>query len=48
LRQFGRDVACVTDIAPRASDEAMMQLAAHDARLLPTEDKDFGDRCSAK
>jgi predicted nuclease of predicted toxin-antitoxin system len=43
LRQAGHDVAYVPDLSPQASDIEVMHLAATDARLLLTEDKDFGD-----
>ena len=43
LRQAGHDVTYVSDIAPRASDMEVMTRAESEARLLLTEDKDFGD-----
>ena len=43
LRDLGHDVVYTGDIAPRASDTEVMDLAAHERRLLLTEDKDFGD-----
>jgi predicted nuclease of predicted toxin-antitoxin system len=42
LRAAGYDVVAVADIAPRADDEAVAHLAAREARILITEDKDFG------
>jgi predicted nuclease of predicted toxin-antitoxin system len=32
----------MAEVAPRAEDEAVAGLAAHDDRILLTEDKDFG------
>jgi predicted nuclease of predicted toxin-antitoxin system len=33
----------MSEVAPRASDEHVLARADSDQRLLPTEDKDFGD-----
>jgi predicted nuclease of predicted toxin-antitoxin system len=43
LRQSGHDVVYVADIAPRASDVEVMDVALREQRLLLTEDNDFGD-----
>jgi predicted nuclease of predicted toxin-antitoxin system len=43
LRQSGHDVVYVAEIAARASDAEVMNLAERGARLLLTEDKDFGE-----
>jgi predicted nuclease of predicted toxin-antitoxin system len=43
LRQSGHDAVYVADIAPRASDVEVMEVALREQRLLLTEDKDFGD-----
>jgi predicted nuclease of predicted toxin-antitoxin system len=42
LRASGFDVAAVGEISPRATDEAVIALAVREARVLLTEDKDFG------
>jgi predicted nuclease of predicted toxin-antitoxin system len=42
LRQAGYDVAAVVDTHPGAEDEAVLALARLEARILLTEDKDFG------
>jgi predicted nuclease of predicted toxin-antitoxin system len=42
LRSAGFDVLAVAEISPRASDESVADLAIHEARVLLTEDKDFG------
>jgi predicted nuclease of predicted toxin-antitoxin system len=43
LADLGHDVCSVFDIDPRASDEVILALALQDARVLITEDKDFGE-----
>ena len=42
LREAGHDVAAITEISPRATDEAVIERAAREERMLLTEDKDFG------
>lgn len=42
LREAGYDVVCVSEIAPRAEDVVVIELAVRDERVLLTEDKDFG------
>ncbi len=42
LRTWGHDVAAVTEISPRVSDEEVARLALAEERILITEDKDFG------
>lgn len=42
LRASGFDVAAVGEMSPRATDEAVIALAVSEARVLLTEDKDFG------
>jgi len=42
LRAAGHDVAAVAEMSPRADDERVMSLAQSEQRILPTEDKDFG------
>lgn len=42
LRGAGHDVVAVSDAYPGALDEEVIALAAKDARILLTEDKDFG------
>jgi predicted nuclease of predicted toxin-antitoxin system len=43
LRDAGHDVSYVCDFAPRATDAEVAGQAHSDARLLLTEDKDFGE-----
>lgn len=42
LRADGHDVMAVAKISPRAEDEAVIDLAVHERRIVLTEDKDFG------
>jgi predicted nuclease of predicted toxin-antitoxin system len=42
LRSSGHDVVAVSDIAPRAEDSDVINLAVREGRILLTEDKDFG------
>ena len=42
LREAGHDVRAVAEAAPSAADEAILELAVSEKRVLPTEDKDFG------
>jgi predicted nuclease of predicted toxin-antitoxin system len=42
LRAAGHDVLAVAEISPRAEDERVITLAVREARILLTEDKDFG------
>jgi predicted nuclease of predicted toxin-antitoxin system len=42
LRAAGYDVSAVAEIAHRADDSTVIQLALAEQRILLTEDKDFG------
>jgi len=42
LRNAGFDVVAVAEVAPRALDEAVIELAVREDRIVLTEDKDFG------
>jgi predicted nuclease of predicted toxin-antitoxin system len=42
LRSEGHDVVAVAELAPRASDQSVIDLAHRQNRILLTEDKDFG------
>jgi predicted nuclease of predicted toxin-antitoxin system len=42
LRAAGFDAAAVAEITPRATDDAVIDLASRAQQLLLTEDKDFG------
>jgi predicted nuclease of predicted toxin-antitoxin system len=42
LRAAGHDVAAIAEMSARATDEVVMELAIREARILLTEDKDFG------
>jgi predicted nuclease of predicted toxin-antitoxin system len=42
LRGVGHDVSAVVEINPSAEDETVLALARSEARVLLTEDKDFG------
>jgi predicted nuclease of predicted toxin-antitoxin system len=43
LRRDGHDVTYVAELAPGITDDAVLDLANADARLLLTADKDFGE-----
>jgi len=43
LRTAGYSVDAIAEIAPSLSDEAVLELAVTENRLLITEDKDFGE-----
>ena len=43
LTDLGHEVLSALDRDPRASDEALLALAMQEARVLITEDKDFGE-----
>jgi predicted nuclease of predicted toxin-antitoxin system len=43
LRHLGHDVLYMAEVAPSANDADVMAHAQGEARLLLTEDKDFGD-----
>lgn len=42
LREAGHQVETISELAPEAEDEQVMELAASEGRVLVTEDKDFG------
>ena len=42
LRRAGHDVTAVAELKPAAEDDVVLRLALSDARILLTEDKDFG------
>jgi hypothetical protein len=42
LRSSGFDVVAVSEIAPRLTDRAVVELAIRERRIILTEDKDFG------
>ena len=42
LRATGHDVSAMVEISPGAEDEAVLAIARSEARVLLTEDKDFG------
>lgn len=43
LTNLGHDVLLAIDVDPRAPDEALLDLATQEGRVLVTEDKDFGE-----
>lgn len=43
LREAGHDAAYVAEIAPSTDDDAVLDMAIRERRLLLTEDKDFGE-----
>lgn len=43
LRQAGHDVAAVIRDAPGASDEEVIERAAHEGRVILTFDRDYGE-----
>jgi predicted nuclease of predicted toxin-antitoxin system len=42
LRAGGHDVSAIVELHPGATDETVLSLARAEARVLLTEDKDFG------
>jgi len=42
-RANGHEVVAIAEISPRISDEQVLRLARAEARVLVTEDKDFGE-----
>jgi predicted nuclease of predicted toxin-antitoxin system len=42
LRAQGHDTRAIAEAAPQAQDPEVIHLAAHEHRVLLTEDKDFG------
>jgi predicted nuclease of predicted toxin-antitoxin system len=42
LRALGHDVAWVAEVCPSTADANVLALAVRDARVLVTQDKDFG------
>ena len=48
LRAVGHDVLAVAELWPRAEDTVVMNRAVRGARILITEDKDFGHLVYAK
>lgn len=43
LRSDGHDVVSAISVDPRASDEKLLEYSLNEARVLVTEDKDFGE-----
>jgi predicted nuclease of predicted toxin-antitoxin system len=43
LTDLGHDVLSALEVDPRAADEMLLALALREARVLVTEDKDFGE-----
>lgn len=43
LRDFGHDVVSVAEEMPQADDEDILERAAGEARIVLTNDKDFGE-----
>jgi predicted nuclease of predicted toxin-antitoxin system len=43
LRNEGHDVLYVKELAPGSDDSTVLQLSVDQARILLTEDKDFGE-----
>lgn len=48
LAELGQDVRLALDVDPRASDETLLAVALQEARVLITEDKDFGELVFAR
>jgi predicted nuclease of predicted toxin-antitoxin system len=42
LRQAGHDVSAIAELSPSLEDSDVLKLASDEARILLTEDKDFG------
>ena len=43
LRELGHDVRSASEVAPSATDEALLTLALEEQRVIITLDKDFGE-----
>ena len=43
LRKKGYDIKCIGDMAAGVSDRVVYKIAEQDARIILTEDKDFGE-----
>ena len=43
LRDEGHDVVAVAEVMPQADDEQILERAVLEARILVTNDKDFGE-----
>ena len=43
LDDLGHDVRLAGDVDPRMPDDALLEMARQDSRVLITEDKDFGE-----
>lgn len=43
LRELEQDILSASEIAPDATDEALLALALEEQRVIITEDKDFGE-----
>lgn len=43
LRNAGHNVTTIRELAPGTSDEAVIELALNETRIVLTEDKGFGD-----
>lgn len=48
LRSVDHDVIAIAEVSPREEDDAVMERAVSDRRILITEDKDFGQVVYAK
>jgi predicted nuclease of predicted toxin-antitoxin system len=48
LRNFGFDVATVSDVSPGVDDGWVIDLAVSEERMVITEDKDFGQLVSSE
>ncbi len=48
LRETGHDVIAIAESATGASDEAVIERAFHQGRVLITEDRDFGELVYAR
>ena len=48
LRSADHDVIAIVEVSPREEDDAVMERAVKDRRILITEDKDFGQLVYAK
>jgi predicted nuclease of predicted toxin-antitoxin system len=43
LRDEGHDIVVVAEVMPQADDEQILEYAVSEARILVTNDKDFGE-----
>jgi predicted nuclease of predicted toxin-antitoxin system len=48
LRKAGHDVVAISEVAPGATDDQVLERALRERRVLITEDRDFGELVYAR